>query len=185
MRIEMPTARACIAASFLVSACVTGRSRATTVPRVTVESSAVTTARVVGAVSRSVALAEFAAAVAPTDSGGECRTLRVDGARGPATLVVLSFPSAADAQRNVSVELDSAGRRHNYSDVRGDLRERKSGPLTAVLLDFDRGTAHATNEWPDRPGESAGGALDAALDAAHLGTPRRMLDLMRARCGTG
>jgi hypothetical protein len=143
----------------------------------------VETGVVVGPAGRPLGLARFVAAVPATEEGGQCDTLRVDGPEGPSTLVILSFPRIDSTTRNVSVTYDASGRRLHFSDLRGDLRRVKTGPQTSVLLDFTRGTASASNEWPGRSGEIASGALAEALAAANLGPPQRALDLVQARCG--
>jgi hypothetical protein len=129
------------------------------------------------------ALGRFVPLIAATEDGGECKRLASTGASGPTTILLLAFPQWTGTKRNVSVTFDSTGRRLRYSDLRGDLRRDKTGPETLILIDFERGTSHVANEWPDRPAQGADGEAALALQALNLDRPEHMIALVKERCG--
>ena len=125
-------------------------------------------------------LAAFVPAVAAVSEGGECDTLALGG---DVYLVSLLFPSRADDQRRVSLRIDGRGTLLSYSDLRGDRRrpEERTGPLTAVTINFGQGGT-AANEWPGRPAELTLGTADDFLTSELLGKPGDMVKLIQARC---
>jgi hypothetical protein len=126
--------------------------------------------------------AEFVAAVAPVEGDGRCETLPMEHGR---RLVVLRFAGAGGVERNVALRVDSAGALLSYSDVRGDLRPDGPGARTAITLGFDSGSGTAVNEHAG-PGATQGLLLARTaemLDLPNLGTPRRMIETVKSRCG--
>ncbi|HEX8906104.1 MAG TPA: hypothetical protein VF771_14750 [Longimicrobiaceae bacterium] len=131
-----------------------------------------------------VGAAEFVAAVPAFEGEGRCESIPVGGG---ARLVVLRFAGGGGAERNVSLRVDSAGKLVSWSDLRGDLRPGGTGAKTAVTLGFDTGRGTALNE------HASGGAtqglllarVDEMMDLPNLGTPRRMIAAVRARCMGG
>ncbi|HET7463397.1 MAG TPA: hypothetical protein VFJ82_19250 [Longimicrobium sp.] len=120
-------------------------------------------------------LSGFTPAIPPFGENGRCETIPTEGGR----LVLLSFEHGpGGAERNVSVEYDSAGTVIVYADVRGDLHEQ-GGPLTSVSVHLAEGAAQAMNS-SSQGRQLAMGAADAALD---LGTPRAMIAQIERQCG--
>lgn len=124
-------------------------------------------------------LQAFVPAVAATEEGGECEILNIPG-HDP--VHVLSFPRRGASVRTVSIVFDSTGQPLHYSDSRGDLRRERTGPRTSVLLTFEEGVARGINDVPGQPSVMAEGTLMDAMEAPHLGNPRRMMELIRTRC---
>ena len=129
------------------------------------------------------AVADFVPAVAAIAEGGECKTIAIEPGQ---RLILLSFPTFREPQRNVSLTVDPTGNLLNYSDVRGDLGalrpQERTGPLTAVTITVGQGIASATNEWPNRPAEVVLGAPADFMAAENLGRPDEMVKLIMARC---
>src|SRR6478672_8379536 len=115
------------------------------------------TAIIVGPPAVVIPFGDFVPFIDATQEGGECKRIASTEANEPTTMLLLAFPQWSGTKRNVSVTFDSVGRPLRYSDLRGDLRRDKTGPETVILIDFERGTAHASNEWPDRLGQDAEG----------------------------
>lgn len=126
--------------------------------------------------------AGFVPAVAAVTEGGECARL---ASRPGQTLFLLSFPSRTASQRNVSVVVDTAGTLLTYSDLRGDLRrpELRTGPVTAITINFERSLASATNEPPGQIARMVQGTPAQLLAAEHLGPPGALIAQLRDRCG--
>jgi len=164
--------------AVLLLACAACAPR-TTVATVT---STVETVQVEEVVS-SGSLAAFVAAVPAFEGGGECRTFP----EGPRRTVLLSFEGPEGARRNVALRLDADGKLLSYSDVRGDLEMNGTGPQTAVTVGFDGNTSTARNEHGGSRGTTgmAMGTAAEAMDLENLGTPRRMMEVVKQRCMGG
>ena len=151
-------------------------------PRTTVRQTIAQTVVSTDAPPSMVAPAAFVAAVPAFGEGGRCATYPI-GSGGH--LVVLSFDGPGGARRNVSMHYDASGRLTSYSDLRGALDPRAPGPLTSVSISFDTRMASAMNE---HTAEGTQGLLVAKpedlLDLPNLGTPRQMMDTVKAKCGT-
>ena len=167
----------------LIAGCATRPPRALAPAPDSSTSTRIVTERVAVAVpsGSTGSVAAFVAAVPALTAGGECETIPID--RG-SRMVLLSFPTRAKAERNVALTLDATGTLLNYSDLRGDLREReqRTGALTAVVVTFDQGTASATNEWPNRPTQLVFGTPAEILAAETLGRPGDMVKEVMSRC---
>jgi len=170
--------RASFRTAILLLACAACAPR-TTVARVTTSVESVR----VGEFSPSGSLAAFVPAVAAFEGAGECKSFQ----DGPRRIVVLSFAGAEGAKRNVALTVDAAGKLSDYSDARGDLQMDGTGPRTVVTVGFERNTATASNQHGGSgatPG-MAGGTAAEAMDLESLGTPRRMMELVKQRCMGG
>lgn len=131
-----------------------------------------------------VAAARFVAAVPPFEGDGRCETIAVGGG---VRLVVLHFTGTGGAERNVSLRVDSAGKTVAFSDLRGDLRRGGTGARTAITLGLDTGSGTALNENAGA-GATQGlllGRVEEMMELPNLGTPRRMMGTVRARCMGG
>jgi hypothetical protein len=125
----------------------------------------------------------FVAAVPAFEGEGRCQTIPVSGGE---QLRVLQMDGPGGARRSVSLRFDGAGTLLSYSDVRGDLRVNGDGPKTAITLGFDNGSGTAMNERAPAAAATQGIVIsrpEAMLDLANLGTPRRMIETVKARCG--
>ena len=134
-------------------------------------------------VRSSGSLAAFVAAVPAFEGAGECETFP----EGPRRGVSLSFEGPAGARRKVALFLDADGKLLSYSDARGDLQLTGTGPRTIVTVGFDGNTSTAMNDHDGsagRPGMVIGTAAEA-MDLENLGTPRRMMELVKQRCMGG
>ena len=132
----------------------------------------------------STSLSAFVPGVVAVTEGGECETIPLDGSR---RMVLMSFPSRAAAQRAVAVQVAPNGTVLNYSDLRGDRRPvaERTGPLTAITINFELRAGTAANEWPGRPNELVFGTPEAFMAAENLGRPGEMLKLVTSRCIEG
>ncbi|MBW3629923.1 MAG: hypothetical protein KY464_11575 [Gemmatimonadetes bacterium] len=129
-------------------------------------------------------VSRFVPAVEAASEGGECETLPRGTTGDDEVLYILSFPSREDTRRNISLSFDPEGRLLRYNDLRGDLRREKTGAMTAIVLDFQRGTAIASNEFPGgNPGQVVFGRPDDFLQRRNLDTPAELIQLVRSRCG--
>ena len=163
---------------LLLLACAACAPRATTTTTTTTTTQVGTEVRAVRVTSmRPGGLAAFVAAVPPLEEGGEC--LRHE--EGERHLVILRFARSGEIGRSVALVVDAQGRVTRYSDSRGDLQIHGTGPLTAVMINFDDGTATAMNERSAAPGITLGTAAEA-LELESLGTPRRMIELVKRQC---
>jgi hypothetical protein len=163
---------------ILLLACAACAPR-TTVTTVTTATSTVESVQV-AQFSPSGSLAAFVAAVPAFEGGGECATYPVGSRR----MVVLSFAGAEGAKRNVALTVDAGGKLLSYSDARGDLEMNGTGPRTVVTVGFDGNTSTASNEHggsSSTPGMAAGTAAEG-MDLENLGTPRRMMEMVKQRC---
>lgn len=152
------------------------------VPRTTVRQTIAQTVVPAGATASMVAPAAFVAAVPAFGERGRCGTYRTG--RG-GHLVVLSFDGPGGAKRNVSIRYDASGTLTGYSDLRGALDPRAPGPLTSVTIGFDTRVASAMNEHTPHGTQGLLVAKpEEVLDLPNLGTPRRMMETVKARCGT-
>jgi hypothetical protein len=127
--------------------------------------------------------ASFVPAVGALEEGGECDTLPQGTTAPGETLVILSFPTRQNTRRNISLALDARGRVLRYNDLRGDLRQEKTGPQTSIVIDFQAQSAIATNEWPGGAGTAVVGKPEQFLRENSLGVPERLIQLVRSRCG--
>jgi len=127
-------------------------------------------------------LRAWVAAVAPFEDGGECRVY----ADGRDRIVVLLFKGPAPEERSVALTVDAQGKVLGYSDVRGNLY-RGTRPRTSVTVDLEGNTSTAENEHGGArgtPGMTMGSAAEA-MDLENLGTPRRMIEMVKRRCMGG
>ena len=102
-------------------------------------------------------------------------------------MVVLSFAGAEGARRNVALTVDADGKLLSYSDACGDLEMHGTRPRTVVTVGFDGNTSTAMNEHAGStgtPGMAIGTAAEA-MDLENLGTPRRMIEMVKRRCMGG
>ena len=155
---------------LLCAACAPRATTTTTVAR------SVTGVRVTSMGTGS--LAAFVAAVPPFEEGGECMTFD-QGRR-----VLLHFTGPGEAARSVSVVVDAQGQVLSYSDVRGDVQVHGTGPRTSVMINFGNDTGVAINERGSAPGLTMGRGTEA-MDLENLGTPRRMVEMLKQRCMGG
>jgi hypothetical protein len=145
-------------------------------------------------------VADFVPAVAASDSGGQCVVGAADPYVPEGRRLQLVFPDVEHPARRVSVTLDAYGRPHFYSDERGPaafltsadpsprglaeaLRDADArGPSTTIWLNFDRDQGLAMNRGGGRSSEGALGTAGEVFGAESLGPPRRMIEVLLARC---
>jgi hypothetical protein len=152
------------------------------VPRTTVRQTVSQTVEVREAPASMVPPSAFVAAVPAFGEGGRCERYALDGG---IHLVVLRFDGPGGTQRNVALRYSATGVLLGYSDVRGDVRSPPAGPHTAITIGFDTHQASAVNE---HAAEGTQGILfardDEVMDLPNLGTPRQMMETVKAKCGT-
>jgi len=128
--------------------------------------------------------ARFVALVPPLEAEGHCVTLPAPmGQR----VTILQMEGANGLRRNLMLRYGADGELRAYTDARGIVRTDGTAPRTTVLLDFHGRSGAATNEQAP-PGSAATRGMVLArpeemLDLASLGTPRRMIEMVKARCG--
>lgn len=120
--------------------------------------------------------------LAPVPPGeGVCRTRDMQGGER----LVLLASGTESAGRRVGFAVDAAGTVVSYSDIRGELREGRAGATTLIALDFVRDAGSARNERGGRVETLATGRASEMRTLENLGNPARMIETVRARCGTG
>jgi hypothetical protein len=124
----------------------------------------------------------FVPAVPAEEVGGDCMSVPTNPG---VTFVLLSFPTRELAIRRVGFARDSTGHVESYSDIRGDLRDTGTRPRTSITINFEQGFATAVNVTAGVRTGMVSGPADAALNAATLGVPNRMIEMVRARCDAG
>ncbi len=144
---------------------------------------AVDTAVVAVASMRGSSSADFVPAAPAAEEGGECELLPLGDVAPDEALVILSFPDRESSVRNIGLAFSASGELLRYNDLRGNLRQAKTGPRTSIIIDFAQNSAIAMNEWPDRPGQATLGSPSEFLASASLGHPQRMIELVKTRCG--
>ena len=125
--------------------------------------------------------------VAAIDSGGQCEQMYA-AVREHESGALLRFGRRQDSSRVIAVVWDSVGI-IRYTDARGDRRGPPSRPAergarTSILIQFREDRAILLNEVGTRNLGSTMASASAALDAAHLGPPRAMLERLHRECGT-
>ena len=133
------------------------------------------------AVERTVEARAFVP-LAPVPPGeGVCRTREMQGGER----LVLLASGTESAGRRVGFAVDGAGTVVSYSDIRGELRAGRPGAATLIALDFVRDAGSARNERDGRVETLATGRASEMRTLENLGNPARMIETVRARCGTG
>jgi hypothetical protein len=179
---------AVLTVGLVLSACAPGYE-AGTAPRAPAEAGVereIETA-VVAVVVRPVSSPEAFVPLVPAtgaDDEGECRHLPPGTTAPDESLIMLSFGDRDAPSRSVGIALSPSGRLLRYNDLRGNLRHGASEPSTRIVIEFERETAVAMNERPGLPAEATFGAPEQFLRLESLGDPRRMIDLIRRRCGS-
>jgi hypothetical protein len=132
-------------------------------------------------VAAGVTVARFVAAVPAFEGAVSCDAHTWRGER----LVMLRYDAPGGRRRIVTLRYAAGGALAGYSDVRWDPAGEAARPMTTVSLVFGpgrRGSATNFNAGPGAtPGRVAGTAAEM-LDLPNLGTPRRMIEAVRARC---
>ena len=144
------------------------------------------------------AVRAFRPAVAPVDSGGECRLTRTSG--NGATIVSANFPSFAAAHTRISLAFDSAGKLVRFSEMRGGARPRLlpgmtdaqrdsamraaevSARSTSITFDYPMDQAVAANRGGGLPTQAVIGSVRAMENLAALGPPTTRLARARRLC---
>lgn len=124
-----------------------------------------------------VPLERWRPALPAAPGAGECwKPQRSDAG----TTLVMLFETDT-LSRQVSLWVGHSGELWSYADERWGTDPRVLE--TAIEIDFERGRAVATN--PGGTWETAHAAPAEMLEAEHLGSPGRMIERIRARCGDG
>jgi hypothetical protein len=129
-------------------------------------------------------IAGFRASVAAMDTaGGECVGYQRPDLPNGAREVALVFPGARNALRHVGIVVAQDGKLLSYNDSRRTTgNPRDGGPSTIVSISFDRGFGGAVNMADNHPQSFVRGSAQEAMAAASLGSPGRMIELVRRRC---
>ena len=126
------------------------------------------------------AVGGFVAAVPAFETRGRCRVTADSAGR----TLLMRYAGPRGVERMVALTLAPDGRLRRYSDERGDLRPDGTGPKTVVAMEMDHGFASAFNLHAPSPATQ--GLMvshpPVVMDMASWGTPRRMIEAVRAGC---
>ena len=132
-------------------------------------------------VAAGVTPATFVAAVPAFEGAVSCDAHSWRGER----LVMLTYDAPGGRRRIVTLRYASDGALAGYTDYRWDPGDEQARPRTLVSLIFAPGRKGAATNFNAGPGATPGrvaGSAAEMLDQQNMGTPRRMIEAVRARC---